>query len=372
MNPKLSIIIPVYNTELYLKECLDSIINQTLKDFEIILVNDCSPDNSEAIILEYMSKDPRIKYIKHEKNLRQGGARNTGIKNAIGEWITFIDSDDYIDLNIYKKTLEKCEAEGTQFGVFLYQEFPQKNIWHDYSQELSRAQINQNNLTVFPLGPVCKIYKRKDIVDHDILFPENIFLEDVYFWWKYVVCVEPTSSILNEVGYHYRRTDNSTMGNIHNTAKDLPTVLTLVFELLLQYDKWDQYQDAFCLFSQQQIFRYMEILSEDISQEYVKNSTELIKKIKECSPNMNRYPLLSLLIIEDFDLDIKIRLYATMNEIKYYTQVPINVLQNIKLNKWYLFGQLSKKQKIKKLIVVISKKLKIYPLLKYIYKIVRK
>ena len=351
MTPKLSIIVPVYNTEIYLKKCLDSLINQTLKDIEIIIVNDCSPDNSEAIILEYQAKDPRIKYIKHDKNLRQGGARNTAIQNATGEWLTFVDSDDYIDFNIYKKMLKKCETENTQFGIFLYQDFPQKMVWHDYSQILKSTRINQNNLENFNLSPSCKIYKRKDIIDHNILFPENVFLEDVYFWWKSIVLLEPKSSFLNEVGYYYRITETSTMGNIHNTAKDLPFVLNLIFELLLKHDKWDQYQDSFCLFSQRQLFYYMESISDNISPEYIKNSIVLIKKVKEQCVDITRYPLLSLLIIEDFDLDTKIKIYAAMNKMTFKTPTFL------KNNKWYKFGQLTIKQKIKKLFTILQRKL---------------
>ena len=99
MSPKISIIIPVYNVEKYLRECLDSCINQTLKDIEIICVNDCSPDNSQAILEEYAAKDSRIKIITHKVNTRQGGARNTGIEKAVGEYVWFVDSDDFIDIN---------------------------------------------------------------------------------------------------------------------------------------------------------------------------------------------------------------------------------------------------------------------------------
>ena len=102
---KLSIVIPVYNTAVYLKECLDSIINQTYSNIEIICVDDCSPDNSAEIIKEYAAKDNRIKYIKHSENKKQGAARNTGIDAASGKYITFIDSDDYLS---YKYVYEKC------------------------------------------------------------------------------------------------------------------------------------------------------------------------------------------------------------------------------------------------------------------------
>ena len=97
IEPKISIIIPVYNVEKYLRECLDSCINQTLADIEIICVDDCSPDNSIKILEEYQAKDYRIKIFRHEKNKNLGAARNTGIQNAIGEYVWFVDSDDYID-----------------------------------------------------------------------------------------------------------------------------------------------------------------------------------------------------------------------------------------------------------------------------------
>lgn len=98
-RPKISVIIPIYNTERYLRKCLDSVINQTLKDIEIIIINDCTPDKSEDIVLEYSKQDKRIIYIKHEKNLGLGGVRNTGISVATGEYQWHIDSDDFIDTN---------------------------------------------------------------------------------------------------------------------------------------------------------------------------------------------------------------------------------------------------------------------------------
>ena len=98
-SPKISLIIPVYNVEQYLPECLDSCINQTLNEIEILCIDDCSKDGSVKIIKKYCKKDPRIKLISHDVNKGLGAARNTGIENARGEYIWFIDSDDFIDLN---------------------------------------------------------------------------------------------------------------------------------------------------------------------------------------------------------------------------------------------------------------------------------
>ena len=100
---KVSVIIPVYNVESYLSECLDSIINQTLKDIEIICIDDCSTDNSYNILLEYANKDSRIKIIKNIENNGVGFARNVGQFSAIGDYIYFIDPDDYISLNFLEE-----------------------------------------------------------------------------------------------------------------------------------------------------------------------------------------------------------------------------------------------------------------------------
>ncbi|MBQ3474267.1 glycosyltransferase family 2 protein [Candidatus Saccharibacteria bacterium] len=104
MNPKISVIVPIYNTEKYLSNCLDSILNQTYKNLEIILIDDGSTDNSGKIADNYAKKDQRIKVI-HQKNAGQSSARNSGIKKATGEYLSFIDSDDEIKPNFMEKLL---------------------------------------------------------------------------------------------------------------------------------------------------------------------------------------------------------------------------------------------------------------------------
>lgn len=111
--PKVSVIVPVYNVENYIRKCLDSIISQTLKDIEIILVDDGSEDNSGKICDEYAEKDSRIIVI-HQKNNGLSNARNTGLNIASGEYIGFVDSDDYIKSEMYSEmyqTAEKTDAD---------------------------------------------------------------------------------------------------------------------------------------------------------------------------------------------------------------------------------------------------------------------
>lgn len=107
MNPLISVIVPIYNVEKYLARCVDSIVNQTYKNLEIILVDDGSPDRCPQMCDDYAEKDSRIKVV-HKKNGGLSDARNAGMAVATGEYISFIDSDDWIDLETYDLVLEKC------------------------------------------------------------------------------------------------------------------------------------------------------------------------------------------------------------------------------------------------------------------------
>lgn len=115
-RPKVSIIVPIYNVAAYLQRCMDSLLNQTLRDIEIILVDDGSPDNCPQMCDEYAKQDNRIKVI-HKKNEGLGYARNTGLEATCGEFIAFIDSDDYVDVSMYE-TLYNRAIENQSDAVF--------------------------------------------------------------------------------------------------------------------------------------------------------------------------------------------------------------------------------------------------------------
>ena len=139
--PKVSVIIPVYKTEDYLRKCLDSVCNQTLKDIEIICINDCSPDGCLEILKEYASKDERIKIIDFKENKGAACARNAGIDAAQGEYLGFVDSDDFIDLDFYEKLYIKAKETNAQIvkGVF-------NTIAGKHSFKTSNEKIKSNKL----------------------------------------------------------------------------------------------------------------------------------------------------------------------------------------------------------------------------------
>ena len=124
--PEISVIVPVYNTEKYICQCVDSIVAQTFRDFEVLLIDDCSPDRCGAICEKYALKDNRVKVIHHEKNMGLSMVRNTGITNAQGRWIMFVDSDDWIEKDALLK-LSEYLMEDTELVVFgMVQDFEDK------------------------------------------------------------------------------------------------------------------------------------------------------------------------------------------------------------------------------------------------------
>ena len=123
--PHLSVIIPVYNAEKYLQQCMDSLVQQTLRDIEIICVDDGSTDNSFAILQEYAQRDSRI-IVLQQKNSGAGIARNTGIRIAKGEYLAIVDSDDFFELDMLEKAYKKCEQDNADFCVFRSDQYDQQ------------------------------------------------------------------------------------------------------------------------------------------------------------------------------------------------------------------------------------------------------
>ncbi|MDR2342227.1 MAG: glycosyltransferase, partial [Campylobacteraceae bacterium] len=199
-NIKVSVIIPVYNVESYLKQCLDSVINQTLKDIEIICVDDGSTDNSLAILNEYAQKDKRITVLS-QKNSGAGVARNRGLAIAKGEYIHFMDSDDYLADNIYDKLYnmaEKNDLDIIRGKAYVFDEEKKEIIHREYYEltNIIKANLLDKILKFsdFPeilvktsVTPWQGLFKRKFLYENNILFGNLICVNDRSFWIKTLV-----------------------------------------------------------------------------------------------------------------------------------------------------------------------------------------
>ena len=202
----ISVIIPVYNVENYLRQCLDSILNQTYTDFEVICVNDGSTDNSLNILNEYAKKDSRIKVIS-QKNKGLSGARNTGLKFANGEYICFVDSDDYVKetyLETFMKYIGQTDCVQVNFETSITEEWIKKyykQYSHNYKNKLFKMSPKIYCHT--HMGVWDAIYKMEIIKKYKIRFPEGRIFEDHPFKYKYL-CHCKNIYWINSKLYYYR------------------------------------------------------------------------------------------------------------------------------------------------------------------------
>jgi len=192
----ISVIVPVYNVENYLIKCLESLVYQTLKDIELICVNDGSTDGSLAILEDYQKKFSQVKvYTKSNGGLSD--ARNYGLKHAVGEYIAFVDSDDYVSLNMFEILYEAIKQEEADLCIAQI-----KEVYPTYEKEL----VDHNE--TYPLlgHPTVwnKLYKHEWIKKYQIEFPVGLWYEDNVFTYKYLLN-HPKIVYVNDFLYYYRK-----------------------------------------------------------------------------------------------------------------------------------------------------------------------
>ena len=218
----ISVIVPMYNVEEFLPRCIDSIINQTHKNIEIILVDDGSPDRSGEIAEEYAEKDERIKVI-HQENRWLGGARNSGMRIATGKYVLFVDSDDYIRLDMCELLFNKIEKDNVDLVFFdLYGVDENENIVSTGSLPFEPDRIYKNNDAkeiLYPLiisshslnSAVMKIYNRDFLINNNLFFDESVrYAEDYVFCLDLFPCVN-SFSYFNKALYYYVENQSSIM-----------------------------------------------------------------------------------------------------------------------------------------------------------------
>lgn len=204
-NPKISVIVPVYNAEKYLHRCIDSILEQTFTDFELLLINDGSKDNSGKICDEYAAKDSRVR-VFHKKNGGVSSARNMGLDNAKGDWVTFVDSDDSINSNYLYSMISQSDAD------MVMSSFEITDNVANYINYIENEKYYENEIRLFLskyikstqlCTPWCKLYKRNLI--GSLKFKNEISLaEDTIFVFAYLCRIRSVRTV-KDFSYRYNR-----------------------------------------------------------------------------------------------------------------------------------------------------------------------
>lgn len=237
--PKVSVIVPIYNVEKYLEKCINSLLSQTLEDIQIILVNDGSKDNSGNIAKEYEKNNKdRIIYVEKE-NGGLSDARNYGLKYATGDFIAFLDSDDYIEKNAYEEMYNKAIEENADYVEcdFIW-EFPNKiRVDKQYPYKNKKEMLSFVRVVAWN-----KLIKRQLITDNNLEFPKGLRYEDVEFTYKLIPFVNKFAYV-NKPFIHYVQREGS-IANVQNErTAEIFTVLDNVIEFYKKNNIYEKYRD---------------------------------------------------------------------------------------------------------------------------------
>lgn len=266
----LSVILPVYNVEMFLEECLNSILAQTFEDYEVLCVNDCSTDSSPEILKKYSEKDSRIKIINHSSNLGLGAARNTALNLASGEYVTCIDSDDWIGDTFFEKAIDVFKNNNTNSVwvkfFYYYHEcnkftLPFDNYLYFSHYPKDMLMVSPENVSVLPFFSWGKVFKRSSIVNNNVKWPEKILFEDIPFFFNYFLKNDKIY-IINEFLYFYRKRNNSIVTDVNLKEKRWNDMYKSLF-LALSYSKnsasYSDYKNAIKKMAK----NYLDLFKED-------------------------------------------------------------------------------------------------------------
>ena len=253
-NPKISIIIPVYNSEKYLDRCFKSILENDYDNLEIITINDGSSDNSQKVIDGYVKKYPNVFKSIVQKNQGIGATRNRGIKESTGKYIMFIDNDDYIDKDYINTHLSNALEDDSDVVISGYKRVTDKKV--QFSVTLNGKYPWSKYVSIAPWG---KIYKREFLIKNDIRFMITPIGEDVYFNLQ-VNTLTDKIKVIDYKGYNWYQNTGSVTNTITNKIKNIDVIkllnehydviknnindsnkdlLTMYFgELIIQFNQW--------------------------------------------------------------------------------------------------------------------------------------
>ena len=316
MDNLISVIIPVYNVEKYIERCLLSVTRQTHKKLEIICVNDCTPDNSMEIVQKFAQSDPRIKIVTREKNGGLSAARNSGFKAATGEYVYYIDSDDWIDEDYLEALLQKALQYKTDIVLNnnIKGEYEdghwEEYHWPTYAKKIPQGEMLNREYTInnTPCMVWCHLYKRSFLVRHQLSFPEGYLNEDNYYNCITAIYTDKIFVFYGTAAYHYLQRDCSIMGELRKKGRALAYVkiVKLICDFFRKHPEFNQHKIKmvnaahFAFIDSQEMFEISKSICEFIYEnlpyeQHLYNGTELfyiqkIMGVKDFAELQKKYP----------------------------------------------------------------------------------
>lgn len=229
---RFSIIIPVYNVEKYIDKCMYTVMHQSFDDYEVIVVDDESPDHSMDIVQKYVDAFPGRIHVIHQKNTRQGGARNRGVQAAKGEYILFVDSDDYVHTDMLK--VVDAHLRETPSDILVFQHAPVTPDGAMIPSEVygslpsgTYCPAQTSEVVLIPTGPVNKAFRRTFYTGTNVRFPEKVLYEDGVM--RLIYALASSITVCSDVLYYYVQSPNSSIRReISDKMLDILTVTDMI------------------------------------------------------------------------------------------------------------------------------------------------
>lgn len=251
MQPKVSVIVPVYNTEKYLGKCLDSLVNQTLQEIEIVVIDDGSTDSSSEIIREYQSRYPEKIVVFTQKNSGQGIARNKGLKLCNGEYIGFLDSDDFVKVTMFGQMYDKAKKNNADYVACGYTDITyQDNRIIELKKYISSKVAKSNKDMFFGAlaSPFIHLYQREILNLADATFTEGKIYEDTAFYLKVIPHIRKIAVIEEPLAYRVRHKKSTTASISSEKVNQIFSVLDDTIAYYCDHNLWDEYKDELTYF----------------------------------------------------------------------------------------------------------------------------
>lgn len=302
MKPLVSVIIPLYNTDAYLEKCLNSVCGQSLQDIEIICVDDCSPDRSAEIVSDMALTDKRISLIRHEKNLGQGGARNTGVRAASANYVGSVDGDDWIDAEMFQTLYDATQGETVDLVCCGWKLVDESG--EIISQQGRKPGVHDNRndtLDIFEvLNPALwnKLIRKSLITEHQIEFPHYLCFEDLATTPR-LVSKSNSVTVIEDRLYNYLRRENSQVVSYSSKqVYDYIEAFSILRKYLIENNLLDHYFKEFCGMIQKHLNYYSRsVMNSNLENENKKSLLSCL--YTEKSAYLNEIGILDRLPVDD-------------------------------------------------------------------------
>lgn len=250
---KVSVIVPVYNTEKYLVRCLNSLVNQTLREIEIIIVNDGSTDHSQNILDKYKKEYPQKVRVFSQKNAGQAAARNYALKEAKGEYVGFLDSDDYSDLKKYEVMYARAKREdasmvGCGYSDFTYRKGKEITL-SEYKPKDEVIICNRELFTDAIVSPWLYLFKTSVVRSSGVYFPEGLIYEDTAFYINVIPYIDKAVIVNDSFGYRLRREASTTRITNKNKISQIFDVIEGMIHFYQLHGLMEEYKNELEYFS---------------------------------------------------------------------------------------------------------------------------